>query len=192
MYLPNQEFAKVVKQWVSLGDVMIYEYYTLGAWGATKTLWPMVHNMRHDIPWYRDLGVKGFYTQCVQARWYRCPLNHYIAAKLVWNADLDVDWLIDDFCEKFFNEAAEPMKRYLLGIEEVFADSGQCISSYLPAGTPEVLKSKLFNNATCDRLRGDLSEAARQAKTDTIRARIAAIRRGLEDSSHPVEFDGEF
>lgn len=82
-FMPNQEFAKLVKTWADLTDnLFIYEYYALWAWGRSKMLWPMVRTMRHDIPWYRDMGVKGFYTQCVQMPWTQCPLNHYIAAKL--------------------------------------------------------------------------------------------------------------
>ena len=55
------------------------------------------------------MGAKGFYTQI--GPWPRAPLNYYIAAKLAWNADLDVDWLITDFCDKFFENAAQPMRR---------------------------------------------------------------------------------
>jgi hypothetical protein len=186
-FMPNRRFAELVEQWAELTDnLFIYEYYALWAWGRNKILWPMVHTMRHDIPWYRDLGVKGFYTQCVQMPWTRCPLNHYIAAKLAWNADLDVDWLIDDFCESFFEDAASPMKHYLLGLEAAFVRNNQCISTGLRGGQPGVLGPKIFDEATRDQLRAWLDEADQRANSDVVRGRIAAIRGGFNECEQSV------
>ena len=106
----------IVEQWAALTDQLgVYQYYTLANFGRHQLLRPLVHEMRSDIPWLRDRGVKGFYTQYMQQPWYQCPLNHYIAAKLAWNADLDVDWLISDYCDKFFEKASRPMARVLAG-----------------------------------------------------------------------------
>ncbi|HUT91180.1 MAG TPA: DUF4838 domain-containing protein [Thermoguttaceae bacterium] len=174
-FLPNQEFRKLAETWSKLtGNLFIYEYYALGGWSRSDMLWPMVHTMRHDVPWYRDLGAKGFYTQT--GPWQRAPLNYYVAAKLAWNADLDVDWLIDDFCRKFFEDAAEPMKAYLAETEAAMVRSDQCISYGLRAGRANVLGPKILDQPTRDKLRSYLDTAKQQAKTDPARQRIAALR----------------
>jgi len=174
-FLPNQEFSEILKRWRALTDnLFIYEYYALGGWSKSEMLWPMVHTMRYDIPWYARMGAKGFYTQT--GPWTRAPLNYYIAAKLAWNAELDVDWLIHDFCQKFFDGAAQPMEAYLLGIEEAMVRNNQCISYGLSAGRAKTLGPKIFDKPTLDRLRSLLDEAAERAKTDPLRSRIAAIR----------------
>jgi len=103
-------------------------------------------------------------------------LNYYIAAKLAWNADLDVDWLIDDFCRKFFEDAAEPMKAYLAETEAAMVRSDQCISYGLRAGRANRLGPKIFDQPTRDKLRRHLDAAREQAKTDPVRGRIAAVR----------------
>lgn len=184
-FLPNQEFAEILKRWRALTDnLFIYEYYALGGWSKTKMLWPMVHTMRHDIPWYRDMGARGFYTQV--GPWPRAPLNYYIAAKLAWDADLDVDWLIADFCQKFFEDAAEPMRSYLLGIEEAMVHSNQCISYGLRDGRATRLGPKIFDKPTRDKLRTFLDDAKQRAKTDAVRRRIAAIRTAFDECEASV------
>ncbi len=184
-FLPNQEFCEILKRWRKLTDnLFIYEYYALGGWSKTKMLWPMVHTMRHDIPWYRQMGAKGFYTQI--GPWSRAPLNYYIAAKLAWNAELDVDWLIDDFCRKFFEDAAEPMRGYLLEIEEAMVRNNQCISYGLGDGRAKRLAPKIFDQPTRDRLRALLDDAHKGAKTDIVRKRIAVVRTGFDECEKSV------
>lgn len=174
-FLPNQRFADLVREWSGLTEnLFIYEYYALGGWSKTNMLWPMVHTMRHDIPFYRDCGARGFYTQV--ADWLRSPLNYYIAAKLAWNADLDVDWLIDDFCRSFFQEAAEPMKAYLLALEDVMVQSDRCISYGLRESRASRLGPKIFDQSTRDRLRKHLDEAAARTGSDDVKSRIKPIR----------------
>jgi len=174
-FLPNQDFRDLANTWSTLTDnLFIYEYYALGGWSRTEMLWPMVHTMRRDIPWYHRLGAKGFYTQV--GPWPRAPLNYYIAAKLAWNAQLDVDWLIADFCEKFFEAAAEPMQAYLLEIEEAMVRNNHCISYGLPGGRAKVLGPKVFDQATRARLRTHLEAAGQRADGELVRERIAAVR----------------
>ncbi len=185
-FLPNQDFRELAKTWSSLTEnLFIYEYYALGGWSRTEMLWPMVHTMRHDIPWYRRLGAKGFYTQV--GPWPRAPLNYYIAAKLAWNADLDVDWLIDDFCEKFFEDAAAPMRAYLLEIEEAMVRNNHCISYGLPGGRAKVLGPKIFDKAVRRRLRTYLDRANQQANTELVRKRVAAVRDALDKCEASIQ-----
>jgi len=185
-FLPNQDFRELAQTWSSLTEnLFIYEYYALGGWSRTEMLWPMVHTMRHDIPWYRGLGAKGFYTQV--GPWPRAPLNYYIAAKLAWNADLDVDWLIGDFCKKFFEDAAEPMQVYLLEIEEAMVRNNQCISYGLRGGRAQVLGPKIFNKATRQKLRTFLETAGKQAHTEPVRKRIAAVRDAFDKCEASIQ-----
>ena len=178
-FLPNQDFRELAKTWGPLTDnLFIYEYYSLGGWSKTDMLWPMVHTMRHDIPWYRDLGARGFYTQV--GPWARAPLNYYIAAKLAWNADLDVDWLIDDYCRAFFEDAADPMRAYLLETEAAMTRNDQCISYGLSAGRAKNLGPEVFDETTRDKLRSGLDVAKQRANSEIVQKRIAAVRKAFD------------
>jgi hypothetical protein len=178
-FLPNQEFRKLAETWAGLTDnLFIYEYYSLGGWARADMLWPMVHTMRYDIPWYRDLGAKGFYTQV--GPWNRAPLNYYIAARLAWNADLDVDWLVGDFCRSFFGPAAEPMQAYLAAIEDTMAGNNHCISYGLKASRANLLGPRVFDQPTRDRLRSLLDRAEQLAGDQAERQRVAAVRSAFD------------
>lgn len=39
-------------------------------------------------------------------------LNYYILLKLMWNPNLDIENLINDYCEKGFGKAAPDIKNY--------------------------------------------------------------------------------
>jgi hypothetical protein len=171
----------IVKQWAALTDQLgVYQYYALAAWGKAQIIRAMVHEMRDDIPWLRNQGVKAFYTQSMQQPWYQCPLNHYIAAKLAWNADLDVDWLINDYCEKFFEKAAVPMRDYLLEIEQV-------TMRYEKHGgeVPETIAQD-YDRATRDKLRAFLDKAQQLADSDVVKKRVAVIQGGFDACEYSV------
>ena len=94
-------FRRELEHWARIANhLFIYEYYNKGAWGGLP--YHQVHLIRHDIPYYHRLGAEGFYTQPAGDRWPACGLNHYVAAKLTWDVDLDVDRLLEDFYEKFY------------------------------------------------------------------------------------------
>ena len=37
-------------------------------------------------------------------------LNYYVRAKLMWNAEADVDGLVRDYCERFYGKAADAVE----------------------------------------------------------------------------------
>ena len=169
----------IVQQWAAPTDQLgVYQYYALAAWGKAQVLRAVVHEMRDDIPWLRDRGVKAFFTQYMQQPWYQCPLNHYIAAKLVWNADLDVDWLIHDYCDKFFQQAAAPMRDYLLEIEQVTI-------RYEKNG------AAAYDQSTRDKLRSLLDKAQRLANSELVKKRVAALRGGFDACEYSVLYNAQ-
>ena len=171
----------IVEQWAALADQLgVYQYYAVGNFGRHQLLRPLVHEMRSDIPWLRDRGVKEFYTQYMQQPWYQCPLNHYIAAKLAWNADLDVDWLVNDYCDKFFEQASGPMRDYLLEIEQVMKRYEK------HGGEPPAAVAQDYDRATRDKLRSFLDKAQQLADSEVVKKRVAAIRGGFDACEYSV------
>ena len=171
----------IVEQWAALTDQLgVYQYYAVGNFGRYQLLRPLVHEMRSDIPWLRDRGVKEFYTQYMQQPWYQCPLNHYIAAKLAWNADLDVDWLVSDYCDKFFEKASGPMRDYLLEIEQVMKRYEK------HGGEPPAAVAQDYDQATRDKLRSLLGQGPTTGGLGGGEERVAAIRGGFDACEYSV------
>lgn len=184
-FQPNQEFRRVLEQWTGLTDhLYIYEYYALGGFERAKLPWPMIHTMRHDIPFYRDMGVRGFYTQLSANSWYRLGLNFYVAAKLAWNPDLDVDALLDDYFEKFYGPAAEPMRAYFMTLEKAYTDYNGCISYGLKRA--EAIASDIFTPAVMQELEQHVNAARQAADTDVIKQRVAMAEQTLAETKESV------
>jgi len=122
-------FRKELEHWAKIANhLFIYEYYNKGVWGGLP--YYQVHLIREDMPYYHSLGVEGFYTQAAGRRWPVCGLNHYVAAKLAWDVELDVDRLLEDFYETFYAEAAEPMRAYWEALSRAFAAYEECLSPF--------------------------------------------------------------
>ncbi|MDD5706717.1 MAG: DUF4838 domain-containing protein [Kiritimatiellae bacterium] len=64
-----------------------------------------------EIETAKRLGVTGWNVE-VFPHWGSETPMLYLAAKKFWNAEADVDALLDDYHTKFFGPAAAPMRRY--------------------------------------------------------------------------------
>ncbi len=189
-FQPNQEFCKILDQWLKLSPhLFIYEYYSIGGMGRANLPWPMVHTMRSDIPYYRDRGVEGFYTQLSDNLWHRLGLNYYVAAKLCWNADLDVDALLADYFEKFYGPAAGPVKSAFMAMEESMEAWNGCASYGLQgvAGLRAV-GPKVFTPPVMERMGECLDQAERLAGGDTlVSARVAMARKMYNETQEALK-----
>lgn len=114
----NVEFYNLLRGWGGiLSQFGYYDYY--GHW-HTFGPWGMVHKMREDLPAFRDLG--GTYLMIeAQPNFAAQGLNHYIAARLAWDLNADVDVLLEEFFAKYYGPAAGPMRSYWLTIERAYA-----------------------------------------------------------------------
>ena len=113
-----RRFNELVKGWGSrlkqLGFYDYYGHYTFfGPWG-------IVHKMREDLPAFRDAGGTFVMIEA-QPNFGGQGLNHYVAARLIWDLHADVDLLLEEYCRKFYGPAAEPMRKYWLAAERHFA-----------------------------------------------------------------------
>src|SRR5205085_169015 len=81
------------------------------------------NSIRKDIPYYRSAGVDGFCSE-TQQNWGTQGINFYVAARLLWNPDEDVDRLLREFYRDFYGPASAPMRRYWERWEQAMASFG--------------------------------------------------------------------
>ena len=104
----NAEHRRRIAKWRQAADgLYIYEWYM---WTSINPL-PVNDVIGPRIRYYRDQGVKGYYAE-VLGHSPDNTLSMYLAAKMLWDADQDPDALRDEFFRLYFQEAAEPMRRY--------------------------------------------------------------------------------
>jgi hypothetical protein len=189
-FLPNQEFEKVLDQWSKISpNLFIYEYYWISGMNRANLPWPMIHTMRSDIPFYRNKGVESFYTQADfysdnRNLFYRLGLNYYVAAKLTWNADLNVDALLDDYFQKFYGPAADPAKDYFMAMEESMQEWNGCVSYGLTgvAGIREI-GPKIFTPEVMEKMGKSLASAERLSSYDETSSRRVALMRQMYEET---------
>jgi hypothetical protein len=117
----NNYYRWLIKEW---GKVLP-EVYDRGYWfnlADPGFLFPMVHRLRTQIPIAHDLGLTGWRVECL-AHWGSELPSLYVAGKLMWNHEADVDALLDDFYKTYFGHASEPMGRYYELIDATVRDA---------------------------------------------------------------------
>lgn len=183
----NREmFTRELNHWAEIADhLFIYEYYNKGVWGGLP--YPQAHVIRWDIPYYHDLGAEAFYTQAAGRRFPVIGLNHYIAAKLVWDSDLDVDAVLQDFYERFYREAAGPMGRYWERLEAAFSDNPHHLSPFGLEWTT-LSAPKLFTPEVLADLDEAVTEAERFARSEDVRGRVHQARLAVDFTTMVMDY----
>jgi hypothetical protein len=188
-FLPNREFEKILDQWLKLSPhLFIYEYYQISGMTRANLPWPVIHTMRSDIPYYRNKGIEGFYTQ-TSDDWSKLGLNFYVAAKLCWNADLNVDDLIDDYFDKFYGPAAKPAKDYFMTMEKAMQDWNGCASYGLQGvGGLRSIAPKIFLPPVMGKMGQDITLAEKLSTGDkTFSGRVAMMRKAYTDTGEALK-----
>lgn len=133
----------------------------------------IVHRLRDEIPACHTLGVKGWRVETFPNYAPQFP-SMYIAGKLMWNHEADVDALLRDCYEKFFGPAADPLGKYITLMDAALRDgdfSTGC-SWDMPHFYPPELRAEA---------RKLLEEGARLAKgTEIVERRVEVITQTLD------------
>ena len=109
---PRREYLQIMRRWAEVmeGRVVIYDY------DQGMLVWRDVPNPSHmafrqDVRHYRDAGILGVDTESRNAIG-TIFTNLFFRAQLLWDPDVDVDVLLDEFFPAFYGRAADPMRSY--------------------------------------------------------------------------------
>ena len=72
---------------------------------------PGIEILKFLYPRLKRAQMKGVYVYGNSA-WGHSALTNYLLAKLAWNADADIDALLDDFCDKAYGAGAAEIKQF--------------------------------------------------------------------------------
>ncbi len=170
----NMAYNQYLKGWQRIcPNVAMYEYFSKVSW--LELPWPVIHTIRQDIPYLKKLGVFGLATQ-YRENFGSNGLVYYIAAKLLWDPNADVDTLLEDFYTKFYAEAAGPMQKYYETLEEAAVASGVHLARQRPYR--EVVQ--LFTPGLLKDLDRCVSAAEGKAGDERVRKRVALVRASLD------------
>lgn len=147
----------------------IYEYFGFYNW--LEALPVTLYRLPEEVPYYRRLGVHGFYSETEQ-RWSTNHLLYYAFARLWWDHETDVPAMFDEFVRLFYGPAQEPMRRFYLALE---TSGGP--DRYWSGDVGNLMH--IFPRTLRARCRADLDEAKRLAADDPlVSARLAFVELG--------------
>jgi len=119
---PERSYLKgLIAEWKK----QINEVYERGYWSnlADPGMWfVQTSRLKDEISNYHQFGIEGFRTECF-GNWAVEGPSLYFAGRLMWNADLSTDALLQDYCDKLFGPAAKPMMEYFTLIDQRLRDS---------------------------------------------------------------------
>jgi len=97
----------------------IYDYWNLPIWhcGLPGAKGGRISYMKEVFPKYYKLGLRVFQTEAISG-WAQNGLAYYIANKLAWNIDTDVEEVISDFVKNCFLAAPSQMRQFYKLINE--------------------------------------------------------------------------
>ncbi len=110
---------KIIDAWAEKTEyIYTWEYYNWATMRPHLRDVPVLFSryISDDLKYLRGKS-KGEFIEAMDKDWLMHPpaLNHlniYLTGKLLWNADLDVDELLEDYYSKFYGPAREEMKAF--------------------------------------------------------------------------------
>jgi hypothetical protein len=94
----NRTFEDAAKQWNASGykgRLIHYSYYTKFAWYSLPFNTPAL--IKDEVRWMRELNFAGVMDYFDPETWMMYDLQHYCLAKLLWNAEADIQKICRDY-----------------------------------------------------------------------------------------------
>ncbi|MGQ9791437.1 MAG: DUF4838 domain-containing protein [Armatimonadota bacterium] len=78
---------------------------------------PALYAFAENLKYYKKLGIRGVYI-CGLTDGHLVHLYSYVMPRLMWNPDVDMKRLIDEFCKAWYGKAWKPMRDYVHRLHE--------------------------------------------------------------------------
>ncbi len=147
----------------------LYDYLYGGGF-----LMPRQHTqlLAEHLRYTRRLGFTDYYAE-VYANWGLDGPQPWLVAQLLQDPEQSAEALLSEYYQRYFKEAAEPMRRFFERCEEQWMN--QPGDSYWLKFFRNETQAILFPPEVCRELRGYLREAASLVKTRSVRARVQQV-----------------
>lgn len=195
------DFADDLKGWGKLTDnIRIWDYTTQ----FTNFLapFPNIHTLKPNIELFKDNGAKWIFQQHSHNPSELFELRSYITAKLLWDPSLELDALLTDFTDGYYEEGGVFVKQYVDSIHTeikaypdfflfLYGDPSQAFDSFL---SPDLLSeySTLFDQAE-EAVSGkpDILKRVKRARIGIDYAVLEACRKGISEEFRLVIGESE-
>ncbi|MFP4029282.1 MAG: DUF4838 domain-containing protein [Candidatus Brocadiia bacterium] len=168
----RQRLRKELDTWMSVVSKMGWREYNYNLAEATVPF-SKISLWAKDIPYLHRIGCIGVNIESLYL-WHIYGPHTYLIPRLLWDAEADVDAIMDDFYTKFCGGAAPHVKAYWERIDKAYQTTDTHVGSFYgihEIWTPELVKA----------CQADLKAAAKVAKRDITRKRVEMFQMGLDN-----------
>ncbi|HEX5184351.1 MAG TPA: DUF4838 domain-containing protein [Allosphingosinicella sp.] len=190
---PRRAYGEMLRRWarVTDGRLAIYDY------DQGMLVWRDLPDPSHqvfarDVKFYRDLGILGIGTES-RGAFATTFLNLFFRGQLMWDPDVDVAALLEEFYGNFYGPAAAPMRRYWGAIFAAWEATDVTEHEYpaIPAiYTPALVETLRAALADAEKLTGDatgvLADRMRFTRLgfEIVEAYVATVTAAAEDADY--------
>lgn len=173
----KREDYLAVKKWTEACDkVAIYEYYINGSWpDLPRLIVPLIEESIRTLSGY---GVRLYHTQAGDGFGVN-GLNYYIASKLLWDASSKSEEILEDYCQKCFGRAKEPMRNYYDRLQKIWQEKGHLTVDGLGESDYNSLLA-LFSDEEMNACNDYLTRAEQLAEGKETLQRVRFVEKGFE------------
>lgn len=129
--------------------------------------------VRNETKAFHERGISVMRVENIHTSWSSAFLDLYVATRVMWDVDTDVDALLDEFYRLYYGPAEKAMRAYHEGLDAAFEET-----PYF-TGSSYVYFPIFLGHPRRDKLRSHLDAAAKTAKKsgdEDIQKRIDAVR----------------
>jgi hypothetical protein len=160
------------------GKISLYEHY-MASYEQNSLPFPVLQTISSDLKYLASLGkFDGAVSQCELGNFGTYGLNYYVFARMSWNPQYDLGMIVDDYCEKYYNKASEPMKRFF----SILEDNMTKMEHFSYVDPPELIV-RLFDESTLKELQDQLDMAKFLTGDVIVFERIRKSQLSLEYTS---------
>lgn len=161
----GQYFMKALKGWSDITDNIFLWDYGIN-FDCYLCPFPNLHIMQDNMRIFRDHHVKMHFSQIASSYGGDfAELRSYIASKLMWNPDVDVDRLIKHFLKGYYGEASDYLYQYIELIQGALWGSGHRLWIY---DSPVSHKDGMLNPTLMKRYRMIFDKAEAAVANDPV------------------------
>jgi hypothetical protein len=165
--------GQMIKRWCELcPHVFMYDYtYIMLASGGSPV--PLARKHRRDMPLLKKWGVIGFCDEGRRVLAEAGTAPPYLRARMMWDAGLDADAVLQDYFSKWYGPAAKPAFAFWDDLEKTIEETPL-------VGHEDRILPYVYSADLLARMEKHQQEAERLAIADPVKKHVRADRLILE------------
>lgn len=174
----NQLFMKTLESWNKETTNLYLWDYTV-QFSNYLSPFPNIHTFSENYKFLKEKNVKGVFAQgYADVPGDFSELRQYLLTKLLWDVNINVDALTDDFLRGFYGKASSSIRKYLDLLTENQLKNNQYLDIY---SGPVQSRNTFLTPEAMDQYDQLITEAELAVKnTPKIKQRVSKLRLTLE------------